>query len=193
MKRIFLGLILIGLITSCSTLPNPSSASKLAVSGDATKELRKSAIAQGDSWRRAKLVKVKYSGEWTDIAIRVQPILTDPGFRESSIETYQPQRNRVQQIHFGPMGQKEVIRENQKISVKRNGIKRHQPRNLGLFCACCRCLYGFLIRSLLVVRSWEKPKTVRRSSTEWRKLRLSFREDFTRAWCRTRRRFHCMD
>ncbi len=123
MRKISLLFVLIGLVTSCSTLPNPSSANQSTVAGDAATVLRKSAIAQGDSWKKAKSVKVEYSGEWTNIAIRVQPILTDPGFRKSSIETYQPPRNRVEQIHIGPMGKKEVIRENQKTSVRRNGVK----------------------------------------------------------------------
>jgi hypothetical protein len=108
-----------GLLASCSTLPVPGRTE--AIAGDAAAVLRASARAQGDAWRRYDRVDVAYDGEWSAIATRLQPVLTDPGFRKSSRETYQPPLSRVVQRHTGPEGVKEVTRQRPRTLVSYNG------------------------------------------------------------------------
>ena len=62
-------------------------------------------------------VDTAYAGEWSAIATRLQPVLTDPGFRKDSVETYRPRQQSVRQLHTGPDGTKEVRRTGRKIEV----------------------------------------------------------------------------
>ena len=119
--RLLAGFLAISFLASCSTLPRPGADPGLAVAGDAKALLRKSARAHGDPWRNYQRVEVAYAGEWSAIATRLQPVLTDPDFRKDSVETYQPRRAAVLQLHRGPGGTKEVRREGRKIAVSYNG------------------------------------------------------------------------
>lgn len=112
------------LLVSCSTLPRPGDpalATRPAASGDPAAILRESARQQGDPWKRASRVTAELDGQWSAIATRLQPVLTDPGFRKSSVETYLPPRRETLQIHRGPQGTKEVRRSPGKVRVTRNG------------------------------------------------------------------------
>jgi hypothetical protein len=108
------------LLASCSSLPVPGT-SAYVPSVAARGILEKSATAHGDPWKNYRTVEVAYTGEWTSIATRLQPILTDPDFRVSSVETYRPAANRVTQIHTGPRGTKTVDRRRPDIRVTYNG------------------------------------------------------------------------
>lgn len=92
---------------SCSSLPVPGPG---AVTSDpaATAILRDAARHQGDPWKRIRKATVSYEGEWATPATKLQPVLTDPGFRKSSVETYEPRIQRVTQTHRGPSGVKSV-------------------------------------------------------------------------------------
>jgi hypothetical protein len=122
MRPLFAGLSALFLLVSCSTLPRPGAAAGPARPGDAAMLLRQSARAHGDPWKTYRQVKVGYSGEWSGIATRLQPVLTDSGFRKDSVETYEPRRPRVRQTHSGPRGTKEVLRDGREIVVKFNGV-----------------------------------------------------------------------
>jgi hypothetical protein len=83
--------------------------------------LKWSAAKHGNPWQDYRQVKVNYSGEWSSLATRLQPVLTDPGFRKGSVETYQPRSGRVHQLHTGPQGTKQVTRQGSKTAVVVNG------------------------------------------------------------------------
>jgi hypothetical protein len=119
--RLLAGFLAISFLASCSTLPRPGADPGPALAGDAKALLRKSARAHGDPWRNYQRVEVAYDGEWSAIATRLQPVLTDPEFRKDSVETYRPRRAAVLQLHRGPGGTKEVRREGRKIAVSYNG------------------------------------------------------------------------
>jgi hypothetical protein len=67
-------------------------------------------------------VQVGYVGEWSGIAKRIQPTLTDAGYRQASQETVWINRVETKQIHRGPTGEKEVQVKNNALTVKRNGV-----------------------------------------------------------------------
>jgi len=109
------------LLASCSSLPVPGQATEGAPTEEARQIIEQSAARQGDGWNKYREVKVEYTGEWSPIAERLQPVLTDAGFRKSSVETYQPAAGRVRQIHTGPQGTKTVDRQRPEIHVSFNG------------------------------------------------------------------------
>jgi hypothetical protein len=112
------------LVVSCSNLPvpqpEPTGQGKRSDSLAATEILKQAARQQGNPWRNYQRVQVAYNGEWSTIAVKVQPVLTNPEFRKSSVEIYQPRLNRVTQVHTGPMGTKQVIRQLAKTQVTFN-------------------------------------------------------------------------
>ncbi len=120
MKWIAPFLVLI-LASSCTTLRNPSSVSTSNSNPAAHAILKKSAASHGNPWQRYERVKVSFDGKWEKLATRIQPVLTDPNFRKSSVETYFPRTGKVVQIHTGPSGTKTVTRSAKKISVSYNG------------------------------------------------------------------------
>lgn len=121
MIRYLLPMGAVALLVSCSSLPVPGSASAGAPTASARQLMKQSAASQGDAWQRYRQIKVEYSGEWSALATRLQPALTDPGFRGSSVETYQPAAGKVRQIHTGPLGIKTVDRQGAMTRVSLNG------------------------------------------------------------------------
>ena len=110
------------LLASCSSLPVPGGATAGAPTEEARQILKQSAASHGDPWKGYRKVEVKYTGEWSPIAERLQPRLTDSGFRKSSVETYQPATGKVRQVHTGPLGTKTVSRKRPGGEVSFNGI-----------------------------------------------------------------------
>lgn len=122
MRPLLAALSAASLLSSCSTLPVPGEARGSAGGETAAAALLDaSARHHGDPWRRYARVEVGYDGEWSAIATRLQPVLTDPGFRKSSWESYQPRLARVVQRHRGPEGLKEVTRQRPRTLVRYNG------------------------------------------------------------------------
>jgi hypothetical protein len=109
------------LLASCSSLPVPGQAAGGAATQEARQIIQQAAARQGDGWNKYREVEVEYTGEWAAIAERLQPVLTDSGFRKSSVETYQPAAGRVRQVHSGPLGTKTVDRQRREIRVSFNG------------------------------------------------------------------------
>jgi len=109
------------LLASCSSLPVPGLATAGAPTETARELMKQSAASHGDAWQKYRKVEVKYTGEWSLIATRLQPALTDPGFRGSSVESYQPATGKVRQVHTGPQGTKIVDRQGPGIHVSLNG------------------------------------------------------------------------
>jgi hypothetical protein len=122
MRRLFLVPVM-ALMASCSSLPVPGERIAGCPNDEAEAVLRRAAAIQGDPWKRYSKVEVSYSGTWSTLATKLQPVLTDPGFREGSVEIYQPRVARVRQTHKGPSGTKEVVRQPSRIEVSLNGVK----------------------------------------------------------------------
>lgn len=138
------------LLVSCSTLPRPGDpalAIRPTESGDPAAILRESARQQGDPWKRASRVTAELDGEWSAIATRLQPVLTDPGFRKSSVETYLPPRRETLQIHRGPDGTKEVRRRPGEIRVSRNGSIDADPESKAAAALVADAYVAFLFGS----------------------------------------------
>jgi hypothetical protein len=109
------------LLASCSSLPVPGSTATAAPCETARQIIKQSAAIHGDAWGKYREVEVEYTGEWSAIDKRLQPVLTDSGFRGSSVEIYQPASGKVRQLHTGPLGTKTVDRRRPEIHVSFNG------------------------------------------------------------------------
>lgn len=120
MIRIALISIAAAFMGACTTLPLPVSKPADATSKDAVAVLRRSSEKAGNPWSRFHTVRVGYSGEWSRFVEKVQPVLTDPAFRKSSSELYEPKSERITQVHIGPAGEKRVVRIPGKTTVQRN-------------------------------------------------------------------------
>ena len=125
MIRHLLPIVAAALLASCSSLPVPGPATAGAPTETARQLIKQSAASHGDAWKKYRMVEVEYTGEWSTIAKRLQPVLTDSGFRESSVETYQPAAGKVRQVHTGPLGTKTVDRQRPEIQVGFNGTASH--------------------------------------------------------------------
>jgi hypothetical protein len=109
------------LLASCSSLPVPGHATAVAPGDAARQIMTQAAASQGDGWKKYREVGVEYSGEWSAIVKRLQPVLTDPDFRVSSVEVYQPATGKIRQVHTGPLGSKTVVRQRPDTRVSYNG------------------------------------------------------------------------
>ena len=122
--RTIIGLLAaVVLSNSCSNLPQPKQINANQSSVAAEVILRKSALQHGDPWKRYQRVDVAYNGEWSYLATRLQPVITDAGFRKCSKEIYEPRLKKVRQLHSGPQGEKQVIRQGRQSEATFNGVR----------------------------------------------------------------------
>lgn len=110
LRAVLLSVIFWG--TACSSLPRPTPGrlpeGATPEAAKARALLEKSAAAHGNAWGRNVRVEVGFDGKWTRLITRIQPILTDPDFRRTSVERYDPRAGKVVQNHQGPAGIKQV-------------------------------------------------------------------------------------
>ncbi|MGJ8634048.1 MAG: hypothetical protein ACSHX7_09010 [Luteolibacter sp.] len=149
MKLFGSALVLLGCV-SCSSLPVPEPTGGDG-SSDAKVILRNAAKAEGDLWRSYRKVEVGYDGEWSGLAKRVQPVLTDPEFRKSSEEVYEPRAGRITQVHSGVAGTKRVVRKGDGIEISYNGEKDEDTEKNAAAALVADAYELFLYRSSLLV------------------------------------------
>jgi hypothetical protein len=126
----FFPLLLSFAVISCTTLPNPSKISGSPTNPQAAAVLKKSALAHGDPWKRLGTVELSFDGEWSPLACKIQPVITDPEFRKSSVETYRPGLKQLTQLHRGPGGSKMVKRTGNSIIISYNGAPTKDAEQL---------------------------------------------------------------
>lgn len=119
------------LLCNCSTLPKPGAVGKTAYDSPRAKAvLASSAKNAGDPWKRYSKVKVKYAGEWTNIAAKVQPAIVDRDFRKESVETFCTGSGSIEQVHTGPGGMKVVRSFDGDIEISYHGKPNTDPDKL---------------------------------------------------------------
>lgn len=126
MIRFFMAVVAAALLVSCSSLPVPGESTAIAPSREARQIMERSSAVTGAAWKRYREIQVGYDGDWAPLAVRLQPVLTDAGFRKSSVETYKPASRGVRQIHTGPKGTKTVERRGAEIRVGFNGTTANE-------------------------------------------------------------------
>ena len=72
-------------------------------------------------------INLSTDGEWHQAIQRIQPIVSDAGFRVTSEERYRPRDGLYSVHHQGPLGSKQVVRTPNGISVYYNGSRETDP------------------------------------------------------------------
>jgi len=123
-------LLLLGL-AGCSSFP-PTSAPASPPDGlSAEQLLERSLTAHGGDLRQYPGdLNLSTDGSWYALIQRIQPVVTDAGFRVTSQERYRPSEGLYAVHHQGPMGSKQVIRTPAGIEVYYNGVRETDPSRL---------------------------------------------------------------
>jgi hypothetical protein len=75
-------------------------------------------------------LNVSTDGHWHSLIQRIQPVISDAGFRVTSQERYRPSIGLYAVHHHGPLGDKQVIRTPTGITVYYNGVRETDPVKL---------------------------------------------------------------
>lgn len=75
----------------------------------------------GDLRKHPGDINVSTDGRWFSLIQRIQPLVTDSGFRISSEERYRPRDGLYAVTHTGPQGQKHVVRGPGVYTITYNG------------------------------------------------------------------------
>ncbi len=72
-------------------------------------------------------INLSTDGQWHRLIQRIQPIVSDAGFRVTSEERYRPSEGVYSVHHEGPLGSKQVVRTAAGIAVYYNGKRETDP------------------------------------------------------------------
>ena len=75
-------------------------------------------------------INLSTDGHWHTMIQRIQPLISDAGFRVTSEERYRPRDGVYAVHHHGPLGDKQVIRTPAGITVYYNGVRETDPAKL---------------------------------------------------------------
>ncbi len=99
----------LALLSGCGSIPKPQQS---ATSADARALLDQTQLAHGKAaFAAIRDLSVRYDGNWFNLVTRIQPVLTDKTFRQSSEERMLLDENLVAQLYTGEGGKKFVLRD----------------------------------------------------------------------------------
>ena len=75
-------------------------------------------------------INLSTDGRWFALIQKVQPLVTDSGFRIRSEERYRPRDGLYAITHTGPEGNKHVVRSRDGLAVSYNGVRETDPAKL---------------------------------------------------------------
>lgn len=136
-RRAVLGALIVptAMLAGCSS-PLPLTPPPPPGDADATRVLRESAEAHGlQAYRDLTDINIAYEGEWRPLIGRVQPEVTDTGFRGRSQERLMPRLGVSGQAYTGPLGRKQVAwrrgsgsgEDRGDVAVWFNGVRSTDP------------------------------------------------------------------
>lgn len=107
----------------------PAAAFKDGLSGDAV-FARTLAAHGGDLRAYPGDINLSTDGRWFALIQKIQPVVTDSGFRIRSEERYRPRDGLYAVTHTGPDGSKHVVRSREGLVVSYNGVRETDPAKL---------------------------------------------------------------
>jgi hypothetical protein len=123
----------LALIAGCASVrfpPDPPAAAfGDGLDGDAV-FARTLAAHGGDLRRHPGDINLSTDGRWFALIQKIQPVVTDSGFRIRSEERYRPRDGLYAVTHTGPDGSKHVVRSRDGLSVSYNGARETDPSKL---------------------------------------------------------------
>lgn len=123
-------LALLGGCASMSFPPDPPAAAfEDGLDGDAV-FVRTLAAHGGDLRQYGGDINLATDGRWFALIQKIQPVVTDSGFRIRSEERYRPRDGLYAVNHTGPDGSKHVVRSRDGLVVSYNGVRATDPAQL---------------------------------------------------------------
>jgi hypothetical protein len=107
----------------------PAAAPRDGLTGDAI-FARTLAAHGGDLRQYPGDINLSTDGRWFALIQKIQPVVTDSGFRIRSEERYRPRDGLYAVTHTGPEGAKHVVRSRDGLVVSYNGVRDTDPSKL---------------------------------------------------------------
>ena len=107
----------------------PATAFEDGLTGDAI-FARTLAAHGGDLRRYPGDINLSTDGRWFALIQKIQPLVSDSGFRIRSQERYRPSSGLYAIDHTGPQGTKHVVRSRDGLVVSYNGVRETDPAKL---------------------------------------------------------------
>ena len=122
---------LLWLLSGCSSFPQAERGARFTDGLSAEQVFERCLAAHGGDVRSyAGDLNLSTDGRWYRLIQRIQPVVSDAGFRVTSQERYRP-RDGVYAIHHqGPLGSKQVLRTRDGLTVHYNGVRETDPVKL---------------------------------------------------------------
>lgn len=119
--RLFLSALLLTLV-GCSAFPQVRPGAAFADGLSAEQIFDQCLAAHGGDIRDyAGDINISTDGRWYALIQRIQPVVSDAGFRVTSEERFRPGDGVYAVRHRGPLGSKQVLRTPDELSVRYNG------------------------------------------------------------------------
>ncbi|HLM52906.1 MAG TPA: hypothetical protein VK325_04795 [Pseudoxanthomonas sp.] len=119
------------MLGACNSFPGASGAAVHADGLSADQVFERTLAAHGGDLREHPGdLNLSTDGRWYSLIQRIQPVVTDAGFRITSQERYRPRDGIYAVQHRGPLGSKQVVRTPQGLSVHYNGQRETDPVKL---------------------------------------------------------------
>ena len=121
-------LLLMLLLAGCASFPEARPAVRFDDGLSAEQVFAQCLVAHGGDIREHPGdINLSTDGRWYALIQRIQPIVSDAGFRVTSQERYRPRDGLYAVRHEGPLGTKQVVRMPTGISVYYNGERETDP------------------------------------------------------------------
>lgn len=130
---VLLALVVTAGFTGCATrFPTPVSGTSFD-DGLSAQEIfdRSLAVHGGAAGASTSDVNLSITGTWGRLIQRIQPVVTDSGYRISAQERYRPAEQLYAVLWEGPQGTKKVVRTPGSIEVFYNGVRETDETRLG--------------------------------------------------------------
>ena len=128
-----LGLLLaVVVLTGCgTTFPQPTHDQEFADNLTADELLARSIEAHGGDMRAFEGdINLATDGEWQRLIQRIQPIVTDTGYRQAAEQRYKPAAGVYGIRYTGPEGVKTIFRRDDEITVYYDGERTDDPERI---------------------------------------------------------------
>ena len=121
-------LSLAALLGGCASFPESTGDARFSDGLDAAAVFAATMDAHGGDLREYPGdINLSTDGQWYAAIQRIQPVVSDAGFRVTSEERYRPRDGLYSVHHQGPLGSKQVVRTPDGIRVYYNGTRETDP------------------------------------------------------------------
>jgi hypothetical protein len=122
------GFLLVILLAGCASFPRATPDDRYD-DGLSAEQIFDACMAAhgGDIREYPGDINLSTDGRWYKLIQRIQPIVSDAGFRVISEERYRPRDGLYSVHHEGPLGAKQVVRSGDAITVYYNGAREVEP------------------------------------------------------------------